>query len=317
MLRVVFAGTPQLAKHILYALLKTKDVLQVVACFTQPDKPAGRGRILTASPVKQCALQHKIPVYQPETLKGKESESIKTLLQELNPDVVVVVAYGLIIPKSLLAIPKYGFINVHMSLLPRWRGAAPIQHAILAGDQETGVTVMQMDEKLDTGNILTMASFPITENDTGETLQNKMCEIGPIELVKVLQELSKGNMKSIEQDHSKATYAHKIQKYDARINWQLTAVEIARQIRAYYGWPVAFTVLDNITIRIWEALPINIKHNAKPGMILQVDKQGINIATGDGIISVQKMQLPNKKPLPIAEIIKASNHPFIPGISFI
>ena len=306
MLRILFAGTPILAKDILQELLATKH--HIIACLTQPDKPAGRGQKLSASPVKQYALQNNIPVYQPETLAN-----VQSLLMELKPDVVVVIAYGLIVPKQLLTIPKYGFINVHMSLLPRWRGAAPIQHAILAGDQETGVTIMQMDAKLDTGDILALASFPITEDDTSDTLQTKMGILGASKLIDTLQRLPTQKLHPIQQDHNKATYAHKINKQDARIDWQQSTEIITRQIRAYNPWPVAFTNYQDTIIRVWEAKPIAMKHHAKPGTVLSTNKQGIHIATINGCIDLQKVQLPNKKPLLVAEVIKANKHPFAIG----
>jgi methionyl-tRNA formyltransferase len=308
MLRILFAGTPLLAKNILQQLLETK--YQVIACFTQPDKPAGRGQKLSASPVKQFALGNNIPIYQSEILTDPK---MQFLIEELKPDVAIVVAYGLIIPKQLLTIPKYGFINVHMSLLPRWRGAAPIQHAILAGDQETGITIMQMDSKLDTGDILAASSLAITKQDTSDTLQTKMCTLGSIELINVLTHITTGSICSIKQDHNKATYAHKINKQDAKIDWKQPTEIIHRKIRAYNPWPVAFTYSENTAIRIWDAIAVANNHNAHPGSILAVNKQSVDVATIDGCISLQKVQLPNKKPLLIEEIIKANKHPFIVG----
>lgn len=308
MLRILFAGTPLLAKIILRQILATKH--QVIACFTQPDKPAGRGQKLSASPVKQCAIEHNIPVYQPPTLNDA---SMQVLLEELKPDLAVVIAYGLIIPQRLLAIPKYGFINVHMSLLPRWRGAAPIQHAILAGDQVTGVTIMQMDTKLDTGDILSATSFAIAKDDTSDSIQTKMCNLGITALINVLNLIPTGNIYPIKQDHSQAIYAHKIQKQDAKIDWQQPTDMIDRQIRAYNPWPISFTNHADTSIRIWHAIPMAIRHNVPAGTILAVDKHGVDVATIDGGMRLQKVQLPNKKPLLIAEIIKANKHPFIVG----
>jgi methionyl-tRNA formyltransferase len=200
-----------------------------------------------------------------------------------------------------------------MSLLPRWRGAAPIQHAILAGDKETGITIMQMDAKLDTGDILAASSFSITKDDTSDTLQTRMCTLGTIELINILKRISTGSIHSIKQDHSKATYAHKISKQDAKINWQQSAEIIDRQIRAYNPWPIAFTHSNDMAIRIWKALPITNSHNSIPGTILEINKQGLDVATIDGCIRLQRIQLPNKKPLLVEEIIKANKPIFSIG----
>lgn len=312
MLRILFAGTPQLASYILQELLASDH--NIMACFTQADKPTGRGQKLAASPVKQCALAHNLPIYQPATLK---SHNIAKLIMELKPDIAVVVAYGLLIPKELLTIPRYGFLNIHMSLLPRWRGAAPIQYAILAGEQTTGVSIMQMDAELDTGDILKSAKLEITSTDTSATLQDKLTKLGVIELKEVLTQLVMGKVIAVPQEHQQATYTNKITKQSAKITWQQSAKQIALQIRAYNPWPVAFTYSNEIAIRIWEAIVISDElrtANSMPGTILQVTKQGIDVATATGIIRLQKLQLPNKKPLMVAEIIKANNHPFIPGI---
>ena len=311
MLRIIFAGTPELSSNIFQALLHAKQH-KVIACLTQPDKPAGRGRKLTPSPVKQQALEHSISVYQPETLKSKD---IQVLIETLAPDIIVVVAYGLILPEYLLSLPQYGCINVHMSLLPKWRGASPIQQAILAGDAYTGVTIMQMDASLDTGDILAVESFPITATDTSNTLQKKMADIGSQQLIKVLASIQAGTIQPNQQDHSQATYAHKINKLDAKINWQHAASLIDRQIRAFNPSPIAFTQAHNEIIRIWHAiLPSNQdKGQALPGTIITANKHGIDVATIDGIISLQKIQLPGKKPLSITEILNSKHNLFIPG----
>ena len=311
MLRIIFAGTPELSSNIFQALLHAKQH-KVIACLTQPDKPAGRGRKLTPSPVKQQALEHSISVYQPETLKSKD---IQVLIETLAPDIIVVVAYGLILPEYLLSLPQYGCINVHMSLLPKWRGASPIQQAILAWDAYTGVTIMQMDASLDTGDILAVESFPITATDTSNTLQKKMADIGSQQLIKVLASIQAGTIQPNQQDHSQATYAHKINKLDAKINWQHAASLIDRQIRAFNPSPIAFTQAHNEIIRIWHAiLPSNQdKGQALPGTIITANKHGIDVATIDGIISLQKIQLPGKKPLSITEILNSKHNLFIPG----
>lgn len=311
MLRVIFAGTPDLSKAILQSLLNAKQY-NIIACLTQPDKPAGRGRKLAAGPVKQLAIANNIPVYQPETLK---STDITEILEKLFPDIIIVVAYGLIIPKYLLAIPKYGCINVHMSLLPRWRGAAPIQHAILAGDLQTGVTIMQMDANLDTGDILSSCAFPISTTDTCDTLQTKMAAIGADELITVLTKVQAGTITAMKQDNAKASYASKINKQDAKINWHQTSSQIDRQIRAFNPWPIAFTQCNETIIRLWHAaIPANQnKKDVPPGTIITATKNGIEVATIDGIISLQKIQLPGKTPLHIAEILNAKNNLFVKG----
>lgn len=301
---IIFAGTPPFSARILDALIHSEH--KIIAAYTQPDRPAGRGRKLTASPVKELALKHEIPVYQPSSLRN-EIEQQK--LADLNADLMVVVAYGLILPKAVLSAPKLGCINIHASLLPRWRGAAPIQRAILAGDEETGITTMQMDEGLDTGNMLLMHPCPITLHDTSATLHDRLSEIGAEAILKTLEQLP-----SIEpqvQNDADATYAHKIKKEEAELDWNLPARELNLKIRAFNPWPVAFYK----DLRIWEAFFIEREdENALPGTILNASAEGIEIKTGKGILNLQKLQLPGGKVLSAREILNGQKHPFKVGV---
>lgn len=301
-LKIIFAGTPEFAAESLKSLLHSQH--QVVAVYTQPDRPAGRGRKLTPSPVKELALQHDLPVFQPLTLRD-ESEQKK--LAELHADIMVVVAYGLLLPKAVLTAPKLGCVNVHASLLPRWRGAAPIQQAILAGDAETGVTIMQMDEGLDTGEMLYKVSCPINRNDTSAMLHDRLAGLGANALLQTLNDFS--HIKSEIQDNAFATYAHKIKKEDAQLNWNLSAQELDRMIRAYNPWPVAFFS----GVRVWEAVVIAEKNKQQPGTILQADAAGIDVATGDGVLRLVKLQLPGGRVLTAAEILNARKNDFAVG----
>ena len=301
MKRIIFAGTPEIAEFILASMLQAN--YPIIACLTQPDRPTGRGHKLIASPVKQLAIKNKIPVYQFAALKSKEN---KDIIKNLSPDLIIVVAYGLIIPKEILAIPKYGCINVHASLLPRWRGAAPIQHAILAGDEISGVTIMRMDEGLDTGDILTSYECALGPRETSADLYKKLCTLGSKGLLETLNNLEKNT--PIKQDSSIASYAPKINKQDARINWCDPAIAIDRQIRAFIPWPIAFTNFKDIVIKVWEAIPLNnYDQQSLPGTILVVSKSGMNIATGAGVLRITKIQLPNKKVMTIEEIL--NGHP--------
>ncbi|MGI3027375.1 methionyl-tRNA formyltransferase, partial [Vibrio cholerae] len=247
-LRIVFAGTPDFAARHLAALLSSEH--EVIAVYTQPDRPAGRGKKLTASPVKNLALEHNIPVYQPENFKSDEA---KQELAALNADIMVVVAYGLLLPKAVLDTPKLGCINVHGSILPRWRGAAPIQRSIWAGDSDTGVTIMQMDVGLDTGDMLKIATLPIEASDTSGSMYDKLAELGPQALVECLSDIAQGTAVAVKQDDALANYAQKLSKEEAKIDWTLTAQAIERCVRAFNPWPMShFAVADN-QIKVWQA----------------------------------------------------------------
>ena len=305
-LRIIFAGTPDFAAQHLHALLNSQH--EVIAVYTQPDRPAGRGKKLTPSPVKMLAVEHNIPVYQPSTLKDDEAQQT---LQSLNADIMVVVAYGLLLPSAVLHIPRLGCINVHGSILPRWRGAAPIQRAIWAGDKETGITIMQMDEGLDTGDMLHLVSLPISSDDTSATLYQKLAQAGPIALLDVLDNID--TIQPKKQNNDDATYAKKLSKEEAFIQWHDSAEQIARNVRAFNPWPVAWTKIDSQNIKIWSADAINTPTTEAPGTILKADKQGILVATGNGTLRINSLQIPGKKVLPSADVVNARKAWFEPG----
>lgn len=296
-MKIIFAGTPDFAASALAALLSSHN--EVVAVLTQPDRPAGRGMQLLPSPVKQLAIQHGIPVLQPLTLKAIE---VQQQLATLKADVMVVAAYGLILPNPVLQMPRLGCLNIHASLLPRWRGAAPIQRAILAGDSETGITIMQMDEGLDTGAMMLKKVCPITVLDTAQTLHDKLAKLGAEAIIEVMQKLGKGSFPGVQQDATEATYATKLNKSEARLEWTQSAVQLGRAVRAYNPAPGAYSSLNNTTIKIWQAEAIEGEGEA--GSILEVNKYGIQVACGQGILNLQIMQRPNGKAMPAAQFIQ-------------
>lgn len=297
-LKVIFAGTPDFAAKHLSALLESEH--EVIAVYTQPDRPAGRGKKLTASPVKVLAEENAIPVYQPQLLKAPEAQEELALL---NADLMVVVAYGLILPIAVLNAPKLGCINVHGSILPKWRGAAPIQRAIWAGDAETGVTIMQMDEGLDTGDMLHIATLPITPEDTSATLYDKLAELGPKALVEVVDNFE--SYRPTKQDDSMATYAKKLSKEEALINWADNAKQIERNIRAFNPWPVAWMKVEDQNVKVWSATVVTLDKEVKPGTIVSANKEGITIATGRDALCITTLQIPGKKALPASDVINA------------
>ncbi len=288
-LRLIFAGTPEFAADSLLALLDAGH--NVVAVYTQPDRPAGRGRKLQASPVKILAQTHQIPVYQPENFS--DSGDIE-ILQKLDADLMVVTAYGLLLPPAVLTAPRLGCINVHASLLPRWRGAAPIQRAILAGDKETGITIMQMNEGLDTGDILLKQSCPIENSDTGGSLHDRLAQLGGQALQLALEKLKRAELSPQPQDDSLSTYARKLHKQEAMLDWQEDAAALARRVRAFNPWPVAQTRINDQILRIWAAEAIDGKP-AEPGTVLACNKAGIDIATGNGYLRLKQLQPAGKK----------------------
>ncbi|MCV9880564.1 methionyl-tRNA formyltransferase [Brenneria izbisi] len=307
-LRIIFAGTPDFAARHLDALLSSRH--QLVGVFTQPDRPAGRGNKLTPSPVKIVAEQHNLPVYQPKSLRASESQD---LVEALHADVMVVVAYGLILPPAVLAMPRLGCINVHGSLLPRWRGAAPIQRALWAGDQNTGVTIMQMDAGLDTGAMLHKIECPILQDDTSATLYDKLAELGPRGLLDTLERLASNRIAAETQDDAFATYAEKLSKEEARLDWQLSAAQLERCIRAFNPWPVSYFLIGEQPIKVWKAEIISSCHHAQPGTILQADKNGIQVATREDILNIVELQPAGKKVMKAQDLLNSRREWFIPG----
>jgi len=307
-LRLIFAGTPDFSAHHLQTLLDAKH--QVVGVYTQPDRPAGRGKKLVASPVKQLALKHELPVYQPQNFK---EEADLQQLRELQADVMIVVAYGLLLPKAVLEAPTHGCINVHASLLPRWRGAAPIQRAIAAGDTETGVTIMQMDIGLDTGDMLIKVNCPIKADDTGGLLHDRLLTLGGPALLEALEQMKSGELQPVKQDDDLANYAHKLTKQEAAIDWSLPAAELDLMIRAFNPFPVAYFSEGKDRVRVWEAVVIHHATKAEAGTILQADNDGLLVACGAGALLLKQVQLPGKKVLPIKDILNGHRERFAPG----
>jgi len=295
-LRIVFAGTPDFAAQHLDALIQSHH--DVIAVYSQPDRPAGRGKKLKASEVKQLALTHDIPVYQPENFKSDEA---KQQLADLDADIMVVVAYGLLLPKAVLETPKLGCINVHGSILPRWRGAAPIQRAIWAGDAETGVTIMQMDEGLDTGDMISIATCPIEAHDTSASLYSKLAELGPTALIDTLATIADGTANAEKQNDELANYAKKLSKDEANIDWQMPAQQIERNIRAFNPWPICFTQMQGNTVKVYAAELVNLDGNV--GEVLAADKTGITVATGEGALKITQLQPQGKKPMSVQDFL--------------
>lgn len=290
-MRIVFMGTPDFAAETLKVLIDAKEH-QVVAVVTQPDKPKGRKNILQKSPVKELALFHNIPVYQPNRVKTEEFVNI---LKEINPDVIVVVAFGQILSKEILDLPKYGCINVHASLLPKYRGAAPIQWAIIDGEKETGVTVMQMDVGLDTGDMIKKAVVPIEEKETGESLFEKLSKLGGPLVLEVLEEFEAGTAVFEKQDDSLSNYAKMLDKKTGEINWHESAEKLERLIRGLNSWPSAYTTLDGKTLKIWKADVLDSEMEGVCGRIVSVQKDCFFVKTGNGILVVREVQLEGKK----------------------
>ncbi|QGX39913.1 methionyl-tRNA formyltransferase [Permianibacter aggregans] len=306
--RIAFAGTPEFAAVHLQALLDAGFEPAVV--YTQPDRPAGRGQQLQASPVKQLALTHNIPVEQPLSLKLPEAQA---QLADYQLDLLIVVAYGLLLPQAVLDTPKLGCVNVHGSLLPRWRGAAPIQRAILAGDHETGVGLMQMEAGLDTGPVLAEARLEIEPNDTGGSLHDKLAALGAKLLVEQLPALLAGKLEPRIQPDTDVTYAKKLEKAESQINWQQTADQIDRQIRAFNPWPVAQTTVAGQALRVWAAQPIPETYRQPAGNILLADPGRLLVACGSGVLAITEAQLAGGKRLPVRDLLNARRALFLPG----
>ena len=306
-MRIVFAGTPEFAAQHLQALLDAGR--QIVAVYTQPDRPAGRGQKLMPSPVKQLALQHGIAVYQPQTLRDPAAQAE---LAALAPDLMVVVAYGLILPQVVLDTPRLGCINSHASLLPRWRGAAPIQRAIEAGDASSGVTVMQMEAGLDTGPMLLKVTTTITAEDTGGSLHDRLAQLGSAAVVEAVGKLAAGELRGEVQDDSLATYAHKLNKDEARLDWSRPAVELERLVRAFNPWPICHSTLNGEPLKVLAAQLGEGK--GAPGTVLAADKSGLTVACGEGALRLTRLQLPGGKPLSFADLYNSRREQFAPGL---
>jgi methionyl-tRNA formyltransferase len=298
--RIVFAGTPEFAVPTLDALVAAGHT--VVAAYTQPDRPAGRGRQLTASPVKQRALALGIAVEQPDSLR---SAAARARLAALDPDLLVVVAYGQLLGPKLLALPTLGCVNVHASLLPRWRGAAPIQRAILAGDAETGVTIMRMDEGLDTGPVYAERATAIGADETAWALHDRLAALGAALLVQTLPAIVTRAVTPVAQQIGGATYAHKLDKREARLDWSRSALELARAVRAFDPWPIAETQWGEVVLRIHRAQPLAEPTRAPPGTVLRTDRHGIDVATGAGVLRLLALQAPGGKVLEAGQFIAA------------
>ena len=305
-MRIVFAGTPDFAATALKALLEAG--YNLVGVYSQPDRPAGRGRKLMPSPVKQVALDAGIPVFQPVSLKPEDAQRE---LAALKPDVMIVAAYGLILPKAVLNIPTHGCLNIHASLLPRWRGAAPIQRAIAAGDAETGITIMQMD--LDTGDMLLKTSTPIHADDTGGSLHDRLADMGGKAIVEALVQLANSELAPEPQNDADANYAHKLSKEEGHIDWSRSAIEIERLIRAFNPWPGTFTDLGEQRIRLHQATALDQSSDKLPGTVISREREGVEVACGTGTLKVTSVQLPGSKAQSISDLINGGKQVLLPG----
>ena len=297
---ILFAGTPEFSVPPLRALLDAGH--RVLGVYTQPDRPAGRGRKLLPSPVKQLALERGLPVFQPKNFRAEED--LETL-ERLAPELMVVVAYGLILPLRVLQAPRRGCVNIHASLLPRWRGAAPIQRAVLAGDRESGITIMEMEEGLDTGPMLLQKATPISATETGGTLHDRLSILGAEALMEALPGILDGSLTPRAQDDAGACYARKLEKAEAVLEWDRPAVELDRQVRAFNPWPVAQTRYGDKVLRLWASEPLAQTVDAAPGTVVATGKAGIDVATGEGVLRIQRLQLPGKKAVDAAAFLNA------------
>ena len=307
-MKIVFMGTPDFAAASLAELLACGH--EILAVYTQPDRPSGRGNKLKPSAVKLLAEQHRIPVYQPQKVRAAQSV---TELATLQPEIIIVVAYGQLLPQAILDIPKYGCLNVHGSILPQYRGASPIHQAIMDGQTRTGVTIMQMDVGLDTGDMLLKTYLPIEDNDTSASLYEKLAEQGPVALLQALEGLANGTLAAEKQDEALANYAEKLSKEEARLDWNKSAKQLWQEVRAFNPWPVSYFEHQGNTIKVWQTQVSEITSTAAPGTIISASKKGIDVATADGVLTLLSMQLPGKKPLNVADILNARGEWFSPN----
>ena len=311
-MKIIFAGTPDFAAAHLQALIDS-DQHQVVAVYTQPDRPAGRGKKLTASAVKQLACDHNLTVLQPPSLKDSDAQQ---QLASFEADIMIVVAYGLILPQVVLDTPRLGCINVHGSLLPKWRGAAPIQRAVEAGDKETGICIMQMDAGLDTGPVISVARCAIEDSDTSGSIYQKLSELGAPTLLVALEKMASGVAVAEQQDDSQSTYARKIDKSEALINWSMSAQEISRRVRAFNPFPATFSHIGGDRVKIWGASATDKQSNNSAGAIIHADAEGILVQTGRGQLLITEIQLAGKSKMPVSELLKSKAELFAAGQSF-
>lgn len=296
-LRIVFMGTPDFSVPTLKALIDSKH--KVVGVYCQPDKARGRGHKLQMPPVKECAIEHNISVYQPNSFND---ETAKVELEALAPDLIIVIAYGKIVPTWVLELPKYGCINLHASILPAYRGAAPIQWSVLNGDSETGITIMQMDEGMDTGDILEILKYPLTGRETSGELFDALAEFGGKNILNTLDKLVEGKLKVTTQNHKKASYTSKITKSMGEINWNKSSKEIDRQIRGLAPWPSAFTFLNGKRVKIWKAMPTEEIVKGAIGEIF-VTKDSLMVQTGTGLLAIEELQLDNKRRMAVKDFL--------------
>ncbi len=311
-LNIIFAGTPAFAAFALQALIDSPH--NIIAVYTQPDRKAGRGLKLTESPVKALALAAHLPIFQPASLKNPTEQE---QLADLKPDVLVVAAYGMLLPSAVLCIPRLGCVNIHPSLLPRWRGAAPIQRTIFAGDKKTGVTIMLMDEGLDTGPILMQRECAMDEDETSQTLHDKLATMGASALIETLNLMAADNIQPIEQNNDHTTYANKISKEEALIDWAQPAMELEWEVRAFNPWPVAYTTWQEQALRIWQAKAVTGDQHAKPRTILYAAHDGIDIATGNGALRLLQVQLPGGKIISVSDFYNAHRDALVVGETLI
>jgi methionyl-tRNA formyltransferase len=310
--KIIFAGTPDFAAAHLQALIDS-DQHQVVAVYTQPDRPAGRGKKLTASAVKQLANDHNLTILQPPSLKDSDAQQ---QLASFEADIMIVVAYGLILPQAVLDTPRLGCINVHGSLLPKWRGAAPIQRAVEAGDKETGICIMQMDAGLDTGPVISVARCAIEVSDTSGSIYQKLSELGAPTLLAALEKMASGVAVAEQQDDSQSTYASKIDKSEALIDWSMSAQEISRRVRAFNPFPATFSHIGGDRVKIWGASATDKQSNNSAGAIIHADAEGILVQTGRGQLLITEIQLAGKSKMPVSELLKSKAELFAAGQSF-